>query len=532
MSLAESLVLRFRDLVTSKNGTVKKHQEIIKAHGRVFWGWWNKLGEQPAVSTFTDMHTRARASGLEVFLFDSGQHVVHKAKCGGIHWATPGATMASPDPSATPAYYRDQKYPAWFEFTNIEPLPAATWPLTDRTYVRVDEFFADGASRFVQFYGKRIASAQELTLQNRTIWFVRPALPSDPSKELLLAAPPPPDPFLQRVIDSPCADLLWISDTHFSIGDHHAFPTDSKVNPTLGFTIENALKDHDVKGLAGVLHTGDLTWKAEPKEFTEAARFLSWLRTVAAFDNTDPFSLCPGNHDVAFSADPSVKSAPVSIAPEKATTAFRAFFRDYFKSDSNEFLSSGRRYLLARSFPVEVVSLNSSLLEQQQGAFQGHGFVGEPQLRDAADRMGWTTRDEPRPYRILMLHHHLMSAKYRDDPISGHFYSVALDAEAIMQWVVQYRVDLVLHGHMHEPYCARVARPRALSTNPTEWHTFHVAGMGSAAVARRHLGACGVNTIGVLRFGVAGPQLSVYSIGPQDKSKLMWTVALPKGGGS
>ena len=142
--------------------------------------------------------------------------------------------------------------------------------------------------------------------------------------------------------------------------------------------------------------------------------------------------------------------------------------------------------------------------------------------------MGWTHRDEPRPYRILMLHHHLMSATYRDDPISGHVYSVALDAEARMQWAVMYRVDLVLHGHMHEPFCARVARPHVLGANPTRWHTFYVAGMGSTAVERSHLGASGVNTFGVLRFGSGGPELFVYSISPNDKSKLLWSVVLSR----
>jgi len=45
---AETLVLRFRDLLTAKGGTVREYQEVIKSKGHVFWGWWNKLVEQPA----------------------------------------------------------------------------------------------------------------------------------------------------------------------------------------------------------------------------------------------------------------------------------------------------------------------------------------------------------------------------------------------------------------------------------------------------------------------------------------------------
>jgi 3',5'-cyclic AMP phosphodiesterase CpdA len=531
MTPAETLILRFRDLVTSKGGTIKEHQEVIKTKGHVFWGWWNKLGEQPPASAFEHLSDRASTTGLDVYLFDSGQNVVHRARCVRIHWAPPTvASMVTPDQAATPAYYKDQTYPAWFEFANIETLPRDPWPLSSLSYARVDELFSDGTSRFTQFYEKRIASAQELAQQNRTIWFVRSARSDDSAAELLLTKASPPDPFLRRLIDSSSANLLWISDTHFSVDGHHAFPTDSKVNPTLGITIENALKDHDVRSLAGVMHTGDLTWKADPAEFREAARFLSWLRTTVPFDDTDPFSLCPGNHDLAFSIDPSKKEAVVDAAPPKATAAYRAFYKDFFRADSNEYLSSGRRYLLAGALPVEVATLNSSLLQQSPNWFQGHGFVGEGQLRDAADRMGWTARDELRSYRILMLHHHLMPATYRDDAIGGHIYSVALDAEAIVQWVVKHRVDLVLHGHMHEPFCARVSRPRELNSNTTEWHTFHVAGMGSTGVERAHVGPVGVNTFGVLRFRAAGPRLAVYSVSPKDKSKLLWEVSLAKGG--
>ena len=41
----------------------------------------------------------------------------------------------------------------------------------------------------------------------------------------------------------------------------------------------------------------------------------------------------------------------------------------------------------------------------------------------------------------------------------GQLYSVALDAEAITRWLVEHRVNLVVHGHMHQPFIAEVSRP-------------------------------------------------------------------------
>ena len=40
------IILRFRDLVTKENDTIKQHQEIIQQHGSVWWGWWKKGTEK------------------------------------------------------------------------------------------------------------------------------------------------------------------------------------------------------------------------------------------------------------------------------------------------------------------------------------------------------------------------------------------------------------------------------------------------------------------------------------------------------
>ena len=79
----------------------------------------------------------------------------------------------------------------------------------------------------------------------------------------------------------------------------------------------------------------------------------------------------------------------------------------------------GRRFLLGGAVPVEIVCLNSSLLGQEPGVFQGHGFIGEDQLRHAAREVGWEANrdsgdaDLPRAVRIAVVHHHLLPVIYR-----------------------------------------------------------------------------------------------------------------------
>jgi len=214
--------------------------------------------------------------------------------------------------------------------------------------------------------------------------------------------------------------------------------------------------------------------------------------------------------------------------PKKSREAFGNFYRDLFYLNPNEYLSSGRRYLLGGAVPVEVVCLNSSLIEQKKGWFQGHGFVGKAQLDDAAKQMGWIPPAQhlARPFRIVVLHHHLLPVTYREEPYGGYPYSVALDAEAVMQWVVEHRVDLVLHGHMHKEFCARVSRP--IDGKPgdgAKWHTFHILGMGSSGVAKDHRENS--NIAGFLRFERDHVKVQLVTIEPVGPSSPVWEIKVP-----
>jgi hypothetical protein len=67
----ETIILRFRDLVTDPGKTVEEHNTISNSQGHVWWGWWNKFGEQVPVSTFTALLERIRKSGsLRILLME------------------------------------------------------------------------------------------------------------------------------------------------------------------------------------------------------------------------------------------------------------------------------------------------------------------------------------------------------------------------------------------------------------------------------------------------------------------------------
>lgn len=407
----ETLILRFRDLATDKGQTIARHRQIISKQKYVWWGWWNKFGEKVPVDLFTKLNARMKKRALALYLFDSGTNELRLARCTEVRWAAEGKRVRSPDPKRTPKYYKEQEYFAWFKFTYIASTTSDVSLLQTLTDLNVPDFFESLDSRFLRFHGKRIESADELQHQNRTIWFVRPFRDGDRTGEAeapSIALAKPYGPFSSDPLASHSSTLLWLSDVHFG---NHAFPlTSDHVQRDLSQALEHDLKQNGVNSVAAVIVSGDLTWKNEKAEFKTAEQFLNSLRSWSTLDSNRVL-VCPGNHDLMFSADPSKKGQTANLAPDDARRRYGDFYQNFYGHTSNKFLSCGRRLLVGNAVPVDVVCLNSSLLEQVKNAFQGQGFVGFPQLADAAAQMGWDkipSPDAPRAYRVLTLHHHLL----------------------------------------------------------------------------------------------------------------------------
>ena len=114
----KTIILRFRDLVTSENGTIKQHKEIIDNHGYVWWAWWKKGGEK-IPNDFSMLSTQVKENPVCVFLVDSGQNILYRAICNNIEVRT-STKIPSPEKDKTPTYYCNQSYYVWFKFTEIE----------------------------------------------------------------------------------------------------------------------------------------------------------------------------------------------------------------------------------------------------------------------------------------------------------------------------------------------------------------------------------------------------------------------------
>ncbi|MFN9488129.1 MAG: metallophosphoesterase family protein [Cyanobacteriota bacterium] len=520
------IVLRYRDLVTTPGETIPLHSNIIQKSGFVWWGWWNKPGETIPVSSILRLRKSQEEEGsTKIILFDSGKLELRFACCIDIKWHQEYKRLEAPDQGEyTPLYYKDKRYLIWFKFNRIEPpLEEPDKELLNYSYAKDDELFDNHKSYYTRFHDKRVYSREELKQQDRSMWLLRKKRKGDAVNEISLVQGSElrPDHFVDQYICSQSRHLLWVSDLHF--GPNHGFPSETSISSfDLGQAIESAAGANGIEDLAGVIISGDITWNASEEDFNDAIAFFQRLgRSPSKLDNYR-FAICPGNHDLRFSPAPEDKTSKIldSAASSDARKNYEKMYEEMFYIPPNEFLSLGRRFLLGGHFPVEVVCLNSSLLDQKQGWFQGIGYLSQRQLDHAAQEFGWrqdrsvgVPDDSPRAFRIVVMHHHLLPVSFAEEPIGGMQYSTVLDAERLARWLCRHRVNVLLHGHMHQPYYAMLKKPIDHRNPQSIKHDIHVIGLGSTGVNQAHRGEFS-NMFGIITAGSKTMKFSIYEIFP------------------
>lgn len=535
MPAFSSMILRFRDLSTpAGTTTIDEHQHLVAAKNYVWWGWWHKQGEVVPEGAFRQILDEINKSNrYGILLFDSGKYKLHRADLIDIKWDNRLIPIATPDREATPNYYGDSHYLAWFKLGTIEADSVPEPDLHNWSYVRVDEFFETKKSVFDAFYDKQVSSFTELRNQDRTIWFIRPKKSTDGVHEIHVydRSRTAPRNFPEEVVQLHTPNLLWVSDPHFS-SDHHDFPRDPETSRTnLSETIRRDLEHQKIQSVGGLLISGDLTWRGAREEFEWAAKFIADVMSWAKLTPSQVL-VCPGNHDLAFSKEPWTKGTRATQVGEPAMAEYKRFYEALYEvKPTNDFVC-GRRFWVPDGGMADVVSLNSSVLQQIAEAFQGQGFLGAPQLIQAAEAMKWSRdRSRAKACRICMLQHHVVLILHREHPEIGTTASVVHDAGAFMRWLVENEVDLVLHGHMHLP--SLVKERRALDYPKQEnWHEITIASLGSSGVTPNHR-PNQPNSYGLLEFRREGIKLGVRRVSADDAiphdQRTVYSATLPYG---
>lgn len=532
----KTMMLRFRDLVTSTGDTIKLHKSIIDEHPTkaVWWGWWAKPGEQCPRDLMNLTVKISRENPLDIYLFDSGQCEIYKATMIGLSTNVVKHICPHSEPPKTPEYYANQSYHAWFEFSVIEKVSEDIikgFAYSDN----IKDFFTNKDS-FKIYERKQVSSLRELQSQDRTIWFLEDFVEGDHlTHEIILsnANVSIPSIFPGRPVDISSGKIIWFSDLHFD--EREEFHQFGKNNVR---SLDLIINQTNVGGAApldieGLIVSGDFTWRATAKEFEMADNFLRNLCSIKKL-TIDGIGICPGNHDVSFSDDyeEEVKEALVKyhkmqqgggdlsedewqrlvatdVLPEYKSN-YQVFFRKITGTSPNKFLSMGKRYLIKNQKIVDVCFLNSNSLQQHKLAFQGQGYVGAEQMSEAEAGMGWNTNKKiSGGFRVVVIHHNLIPVNYTNLPQISAPSGLVYDTQAIFKWCFDNGVDLVLHGHTHERFINKITRKRDDVSN-----SLWIVGLGSTGVIKEHLE--GKNELAELDFNQDEIYITFYDISNND----------------
>ncbi|EGR0794731.1 metallophosphoesterase [Vibrio cholerae] len=522
--MTSTLILRFRDLSCPRGETIKRHKDIIIKEGYVWWGWWNKGHEKLPADTLKELNLKMQESDRSVYLFDSAQQKFYRANILDYKSEIDGG-IETPSKKHTPTYYIENTHPLWFKFNSISEIDASE-VIGNKSYEPMKDLFVS-ESHYEIYDSKVVASPDELTEQNRTLWRVRNRQHDDKANEIRLKDMTEIQPrHFDTVYKATSKNsLLWLSDPHFTNTSFHGYALQDG-NPdkaTLAKTINKAYFDGK-KDIASLLISGDLTWSGDSAEFDLASQFIDYIYSVNNLDKSW-LAFCPGNHDLSFydGAEDSQKAndAIIKANYDKSRSAYGDFYAKYFDIKPNQSMTSGRKLLLNDSIPVEIVLLNSVTLQQIKGSFQGHGFIGQEQLDDVAKEMGFSKGKPRNVTRICVMHHHLMPVSLTQDAYPDAKYSTVLDAERLSRWLTEYQFDFLLHGHMHQNFnCtlerSKITHKETSESNPT--NKLHVLSLGSSGVCEGHTGEEKGNWACKIEFGREKIIFHYGKISPQDST--------------
>ena len=223
--------------------------------------------------------------------------------------------------------------------------------------------------------------------------------------------------------------------------------------------------------------------------------------------------ICPGNHDF-IRKNEEIHDTFDFVTPDSDTSKdYSDFYKSIYYISPNNYFAVGRKLLLKCGITVEIVALNSNML-QQYNNFEGHGYISEKQMEYIEKEMHWDDTSTS-AIRIVVMHHHYLPACLEEEIDEKKASSTVYDANRFMEWIVKNNVKVVLHGHKHNKFIAKVSylKRNNLEINIDEdFHDVLVVGMGGTGIKTAE------NIFSLISFRKNEAEINFYKI-YADKSK-------------
>jgi UDP-2,3-diacylglucosamine pyrophosphatase LpxH len=455
-------LFRFRDLVSN---TIQEHQKVIDENSSCWWGWWKRPKEDNRTNVWQELKIKAsKENPIPIGLFNSGTGKVYIAYVTeviqpNLNPADGQHPRVKPgEEKLIPPYYRESPFSfAWMRFKKIEN--DAIDFFGKYSFNEVPNLLYYTKEILEQFYGKVIVDDGELRAMDTTIWVVRPRESGDKKQKIVAHPPSISEPVSYDVIKAEGKTILHISDPHYAVGENrnqHVWALEGERSgaTTMADAIYNVINNKEDIGL--VLVTGDLTFRGDKKEYEAAEKGLKMLLGKLNL-GTENLVVVPGNHDIVWTKEDSYNEmAKVELAPKKATSNYKDFYKNLFHHDANNHLSMGRRFLFPSGASVEIAALNSSSLETGKNFLAGMGRVQEAAFAEVAKTLKWGNANSSLALRILILHHHLTLTENLE-PAEDYYrgFGIAVDSVRIQRLAAKYGVQLAVHGHKHRAFIWR-----------------------------------------------------------------------------
>ena len=257
------------------------------------------------------------------------------------------------------------------------------------------------------------------------------------------------------------------------------------------------LEDLKVQGISNsdiaiIIISGDLTWRANPHEFSNALDFLCKLKNYFGLSNKQ-IVIVPGNHDIEWIDENG------NIDSNAELNYYNFYHSFYNVLPEKSFMRIGKYHVDGKI--ICIIGLNSCRLESISNA--GFGYVGDGQLGKIQQ---YLNANKDIDVICAVCHHHLLPVNYLEEISTNEKrISMMLDAELVIRTLIANRVNVILHGHQHQPYYSQIRRiiPEYIDKAGKKINlngTLSVIGGGSCGVKQSKINVIGRNTYNLLNF--------------------------------
>lgn len=491
--MLDILLLRYRDITPSIN-SIDEHNSIVKKNGKVLWGWWKKGSEQMPDPYLYELAEKMNknSSISKVFIVNSGTYELYEAVLYKIYYNMGGAKDFPPNMELCPKYYAEEKLAAWFELGEIKKLPNGLQELSKYVFSKSNRSVPNNSSCLSEADIGQIVRDVAFLEKNISLWFINKVEDFVAKNDYYALN------ISNGIWPTKGKYILHLSDLHF--GDNHGFKNplggrqDIIAKQELCDVLFEDLEKQGIRSedIALVVISGDITWRANPHEFSNALDFLQKIKNYFGLSNKQ-IVIVPGNHDIEWVDDDG------NIDSNAELNYYNFYHSFYNVLPEKTFMRIGKFEIDGRI--ICVIGLNSCRLESMSNA--GLGYIGDEQLNKIQKYL-----NENRDIDVILAvcHHHLLPVNYVEEiSANDKKISMMLDAELVMRTLIANKVNIMVHGHQHQPYYSQIRRIIPEYIDETGKKTMlngqlSVIGGGSCGVGQAKINVIGRNAYNLFHF--------------------------------